>query len=450
MHRRKDCNGVSRSWEEKMNDRILIVDDNWDEGTAIKRALINAGFKADFFFYDSARIESLPDAGGIRIVFCDLNLTGEGIGGHKDYATVAAILQRVIPQTNGPYALVSWTTFDEAAKDLRDYLVARTPQHCHPMEFSVIAKEGLLIPTAINDLKNAVLDVFKNFPAIAAILEWEAASIRAISTVVSQLEKVTSKEGNETFDKRLHQVLTKLAEAEGGEHAIDKDNIADPFMNVLGRLLHDEMSKISIASLRAHTDQNLAAFNEQKAEFNSMLHINATPPSSGKIGSLPGLIFNWPIADGEAYRAGIGIPTIADRMLFISKAFLKQPLPHDQASKVSLVIFDATPSCDHSQNKVPWRRFIGGLLVAKEHATLVHPSAKTGDGSNLRRMPEFRLGETAYLLVLNSHLTFSITNNLATLKLLGDPRFQIREQLMSDVLGWAGRQASRLGYTFFE
>ncbi|CAE6868668.1 hypothetical protein R69746_08265 [Paraburkholderia aspalathi] len=422
--------------------RIIIVDDNREHGTAIKRALSLGGFTAEFFHFDERDIGKLPDSGGIRIVFCDLNLSGDGVGGTKDYATVGAVLEQIIAAENGPYALVSWTTFAEAAGGLGEYIKERLPAYCHPIDFKIIDKEQLVAPAAAEALRTAVLDVFSSFPAIRAALEWESAVTQATWSIFKRLEDIAGVEGPERFDKRLHQIFTKLAEAEGGTNALNRGDITHPLSIVLGRLLYDELTRISISAMAAENDQNFDNFETKKARLNAMLHVHEPAPAAGLGGSLPGLVFPWP-EDGVVS----GIPDTQDRAAFIKAQFLRQNTTPEQIAQCRLVLVDVTPTCDHSQNRIAWRRFIGAILVPRAlRATL---ESANGAG-RLSGLPAMEVIGQDYILAFNSQLSSAVQNGEPNLRLLGAPLFQLREQIYSDTLGWIGRQASRIGYTSFD
>jgi CheY-like chemotaxis protein len=428
--------------KHKKNMRILIVDDNWEHGTSIKQALHTAGFKADFFEFDEKNIEKLKHGVAVRIIFCDLNLGGDGVGGTKDYAIVSAVLEQIIQANNGPYVLISWTTFAKEAEGLLEYVKKRLPAHCHPIDFKIIDKENLIAPAQGLALKKVVLDTFAEFPAIRAALEWECAVSLATTSVLEQLEAVASIDGVEKFDKRLHQIFTKLAEAEGGPKAIDRDDITHPLTMVLGRLLHDELTRFSIEPLIAQKDENFAGFDPKKPALNAMLHVHTTLPALGNVGSLPGLVFPWP-----ADETVPGIPPIGERDAFTKSHFLKNSAKPDEIARCRLVLMDVTPTCDHSINDIVWRRMVGGVLIPQDSRNLC--DANSNGAGRLMSLPVVSLKGENVFLVLNAQFHVSVPNGIANLRGLQPPEFLLKEQIYSDVLGWIGRQVSRQGHTFF-
>ena len=118
---------------------------------------------------------------------------------------------------------------------------------------------------------------------------------------------------------------------------------------------------------------------------------------------------------------------------------------------------DITPACDHSNKKVLWRRFV---VVCKVPVEYIHCLWRVNGSNNerienelkgdyLRLSPRFVLGDDEFVLVFNANLQGAITEpskGSDWKDMLGGKKGRIKEQLLSDVMGWLGRHVTRGGY----
>ncbi|WP_419625104.1 hypothetical protein, partial [Thiolapillus sp.] len=111
--------------------RILIVDDKQEHGEAIVRKLWRLGYTSLFVHFDQAVLADgeYGPFQGVRLVFMDLDLIGEGrLGnGSSAYAAVETTIKTILDDNNGPWMLVTWTGHADHADKLLSHLKKRLP-----------------------------------------------------------------------------------------------------------------------------------------------------------------------------------------------------------------------------------------------------------------------------------------------------------------------------------
>ncbi len=433
--------------------RILIVDDKQEHGEAIARKLWKLGYASLFVQYDQ---EALLEGKygpyqGVRLVFMDLDLAGEGrIGdGSRAYADVVATLKAILDSNNGPWVLVTWTRHVDHAETLFSHLKRRLPGELQPVSKEVMDKEMFINDGGTDrnhDLLSRLREIIRQENATGCLLGWEARVWKSANQVVADLSRTASSLEGEDTNKNLGHLLYELAKADAGETMEDSSEFAPPLYRVLTSLLSDKLSVLSpgingscdaLAVSPIDGANHLAGW---KREINSMINFEAGYSAS----TCPGALFE--ITDSTE----LPHPADGDVWTLIEKQFLfPKSTANDQQRKLvrqcSLYLLDITPPCDHFQKKIDWRRFVFVCMVPL--GSLSNTQEKKLRKNYLNITPEFSFDGRECILVVNANLQISLCDGKLQ-ECLGNASGRIKEQLMADILGWMGRHITRLGHVF--
>lgn len=221
--------------------KIVAVDDNADELAKIVSALRQLQLACIAYNYPD---DPLPDKGAItesvRLIFLDINLIG-GTSTNEDLILTGPItvLDRIIKDNNGPYALVTWST----NASLHAKLLARiknTPSLEKRQPFySVFLDKNDYLDDAPK-LKAAVAKIFDDNPPFGALLDWERRVSTAGEKVLEVLHDVSGHFAGSSPSEKMDRLLCRLAEeAFGKKHA--KEHIFEAVNEAVLPLLTDSL-----------------------------------------------------------------------------------------------------------------------------------------------------------------------------------------------------------------
>ena len=438
--------------------RILIVDDKQEHGEAIVRKLWRLGYTSLFIRYDQAVLadDEYGPFQGVRLVFMDLDLIGEGrLGdGSNAYAAVEATINAILDSNNGPWALVTWTGHADHADNLLSHLKERLPGVLHPVSNDVMDKEQFINDdgTEKNDGLSAKLrELTRQENATGCLLGWEAGVLKSANQVVADLNRTAISLDGANIHQNLGHILYELAKAEAGESLEDAKDYASFLYRVLASLWSDRLSVLMPDTDNSCGDSKLTPVDGEedltgwKREINAMVNFETNHAG----GTCPGALFKI-TEDTE-----IPHPFDGNVQALVEKEFLFPKGVTDDAQKElvtqsELYLLDITPPCDHSQKKISWRRFAFVCKVPLSVIDGMSNNQKKKLESNLRRdymktSPEFRIDGQDWVFLINANLQISLCDNDVS-RCLGKAGGRIKEQYMADILGWIGRHITRLGH----
>lgn len=439
--------------------RILIIDDIEEDGIKIAKSVWDSKYAIRFIHYDQ---EELIKAGkenmrGVRLIFMDMNLIGDGIlgSGSKNFTAVQQVLEFCLDERNGPYVLITWSTFDEHAPELFRHLNERLPVPLRPSLCKQLNKEDY--EDGDGKLSEKVREFMQELEPIGALILWEKSIQYAACETLCELIDIALHSGMENLKDALRGVLYSLARAEAEQH-LDKVNSVKHLYSVLSQILYD-----NLADIRPEDEVTLSALvysgkDQQPKEpwsqkINTMLHLDLTDPENST-GHMPGDVFIYPTKDH-----GLPIPE-AESGKFLRGNFMSLTEKEDSkefkakiAKVCRLVLVEITPPCDYSQKKIVWHRYVVGALVPYNFVYLTRVFNREKKEREIRlpdfrwESPEFQIKEDPpFRIVFNSRLLVSIPPKQAFQKTVGNRLFRIRQPLLSDMIGWLSRQSSRQGH----
>ncbi|MFP6849436.1 MAG: hypothetical protein VCA57_12090 [Pseudomonas sp.] len=458
----------------------LVIDDKQNDGMIICSVLIENFTPCYFFQYDERKVlehqeQQKPKLTGIRLIFQDLALTSQGEPSKTDYDAAALTIETIISEQNGPWLLVTWSTWAGAennlgtqkAEEVFNHLRENLPPGLRPFAFVVLdtkpmySKSGLhgelqavseISPELITHLSDHIKEKTAQHPATTALIEWETEVFRAISETVSEITSFIQPGNN--FDSDLGSILRELSLAEIGKN-ISPENLSRGLKEVLSSILRDKIKSTACGI------ENFGDINEDqtqrlinwKAKTNRIIHLETSALSQDlPPGSIVELSHNPELAPGN-------FQSKEDLEKFIRPNFFQFDNTDNRATKnrvsteCSIIALDLTPPCDHAQNKSPWNKYIIGLLVPEANINYCRaPDRINGGRTNkllgdyLLCLPEMMNQEGGkYFLVLNSKLIFSIDKTKANNVLKEHYKGRLREQILSDITSWLIRQSTRPG-----
>lgn len=444
--------------------KILIVDDNHEAGIKLADAIWQNGWPALFVHYTEEKLIS-GEYGlhkGVRAVFLDIELTAGGLssGGSNLYSQAETALRRLLDEENGPYALITYSSFDKSAQGLYQHLMERLPDSIKPITFSQMDKEDLLGDSPSAAIKDVVQKNISRHDAVRCVTEWEGNVKNSASTVVATLAKIAISAGDD-INSNLNYLLLQLARAEAGKWLNNGDDIAGPLYNILSPLLNDRLSYIKPSS---YTQTAIAAPasvpSSWQNQINTWLHLDCMTAST----SSPGSLFSYPIDRNDISlpyikNAGAAQSCIRGNFLTFHSELNDEDYKKRKeiSKKCELFAMDITPPCDHSNKKITWRRFMMickipvkhinclWVLTRNEQGVINRQPEKTSD--NLKISPPIHLDGEDWVLVFNANLQGGIAepSDSNWTNIFGETKLRVREQLLRDIMGWMGRHITRSG-----
>lgn len=475
------------------DSNILVVDDNADHGRLICNQLRDSFIPYRFFHYSMENMESLVENPaalvGVRVVFQDLNLIqGTAIPTKADYSAASAVLNRLLINDNGPWLLITWSTYtgaggeeNEYALQLFEYLNESLDIGKRPFDFLVLNKTEFSIPgdsgeASIEDiptqskidLSEKITSLLNERKALHLLYDWERSTKIAAAHSVSELANIASEVGPSSQDETLGNLIYSLAAAEAGKHH-EQTPLTRGLHNALNKILKDK-ADIVLEEIDAkevsRTDSGIDV-SAWKAKLNKALHLENS--NSHKL-HRPGSVYELTLNElPNILPDGFDCGTEKKVLSLIRGQFLEFPnnattsLKREVSRQCTLVAIDVTADCDYANKKAFWNRFMIGIIVPENLVVdgylwrINRDAERAGEtdirvfrslkGDNLDLGPvmniKFKnLGECR--LVFNSELTFPIRANAAH-STLDYEIGTIRESLLNNLRSWMGRHSSRSG-----
>ena len=287
--------------------RILIVDDKEDDGIIIAKSIWDSGYAVRFIKYDPASFlaEGEQNLQGVRVIFMDIDLIGDGTfgSGSKNFSAVQQALGYCLGKKNGPYVLITWSSYDDYAEELFKFLQKRMPSEKRPVLCKRLSKEDYRGPGGAK-LAGKINEFMGSLGSIRCLIEWEKGIQYAACETIQELINIAATLKGKELKDAIKNVLYNLAEAEG-EQNLDKSNSAKHLYSLLSQILHDQAINHLPEVEKAFGELICSGKEEQKKEkwlqkINSMLHLDFTETGPDAEHS-PGDIYKYP-------KKGHGLP----------------------------------------------------------------------------------------------------------------------------------------------
>lgn len=458
----------------------LVIDDKYDDGMLICTRLIDSLVPCYFFQYDEKKLiehqdQDKPKINGVRIIFQDLALTSPGEPSKTDYDAAVATIEAVVSEHNGPWLLVTWSTWAGAennlgttkAEEIFNHLREELPAGLKPFSYVVLdtkpqySKAGLhgdvqkvadIKPELLQELSQHISQKINIYPATKALINWEFEVFRAVSETVSEITSFIKPGAN--FDSDLGSILREMALAEIGKN-VHPENFSKGLKDILSSVLRDKIKDTNsgIENFEELDAEKILRLENWKAKTNRIIHLELSTPSPAlPPGSIIDISQHFNLLPGD-------IGTIDELNSFIRANFFmfgrdeKKPKKNEVSSNCTVVALDITPPCDHAQIKSTWNKYLVGVLVPEQYIDYCKLIDKeTGQRTNkllgdyLVCLPEMMNSDGGkYFFTFNARLTFSIDTNKANEIFAERYKGRLREQILGDITSWLIRQTTRPG-----
>ncbi|MFK5893194.1 MAG: hypothetical protein QM504_08245 [Pseudomonadota bacterium] len=458
------------------HNKLLVVDDNEEHGNLITKALWEAHIPVHFFKFSEEKLISLADNEikhkGIRAILMDINLLGDGAANKNDYSAALKTIKTLVDEDNGPWVLITWSTYNDRTDELFEFLVERLPDKLKPVTKQALPKENYINGgRAAIPLHKHVSSLLSNLPAFDMLRQWETSVGGCMSEVVSTVSQAAVVSDISDYNGKLAFLLETLAKGEAGDKA-EVVQFTPALHTILSDMLKDRL--------------------DVSGDFSKWLNSKGSKIKDGKIHKLwirrintmlnlswkdkfsicyPGSIFKYP-GNRVDIHMPLYTPTVKNKLI-LDQFFNEDKVNDSNAEKTTakrkiekenflksteLLMMDITPPCDHSNKKAVLRKFVTVLKVPVEYSNKKNKLGKyLADGPYLKLSPEFIdayfdiLSEESdinegFFFIVNARLIFSIKED----EIVGVKRYykgRIKEKFLNDLSGWIGRHMSRAGYS---
>jgi hypothetical protein len=427
--------------------RIIAIDDDPKHLRGIADGLNEYGVAClqVHFTGDDSGLKQLPH---VRVIFADLHLSEGGAGRdhERDFAVIGGLIeQRIMP--TGPYLIVLWTRFADRAAALKSFLDDRLQGVPKPFAVRALDKnvhldaEGKVLD--VPKLVAAIVEIVKEEPQIAALLNWEERVLGATGDTVSAvLEVGLTATGQESASQRLRRILYHLASA-----AVGKEHVfADRFQAVNEALLPILADRISILRSREglddvwndailETDAASGLTAMEAATLNRSSHI---ADGAGTIGAIRGAVVALPPSMSAANFAGaFGMsPTDAAQQQFGCNEFVEGD------ARFRWILVQVQAVCDFAQRQPGSLPFVLALEMPISNAS------KRSQPGAVWTSPALAFGPDIRLLRANSRFQTTMPHAAASgLAALYRLRGELLDVLIYHIHGYGARPGN---ISFFE
>ncbi len=458
--------------------KILIVDNEPEELLDISKAFNLACLPCLPMLYTAniPPIEELICSDQVRIIFCDINLTGailssQGNDLHTDAAKVAPYIKDALESVagDGPFYLVFWSKHVGLASNIMEIFRERNKQLSNKIiDFSVMDKALLKNDTI--SIKTEIEKIIKGNDFLSSIVAIENSVSLAVHEVINELFA----EGGQDI-AHLKKVFALLANRNVGE----KNSKIRPYpalMDALTPLIsnkfinyeadYDDLFKSSLKDDLA--DKKLSLDGNIANRINTVISTSAVYHGDG-IPLIRGSFF--PVACSELYE--LVRPELNDSrglvvtkgditdlknhnfMSIINSQFLskdgwkiKNPEHLDALDKyIKFGIVELAAACDQAQDNRPLYRLALSVLIDKRLSDVKGFSFNIKNNpwkeSTYAGCPLIVLEGETYALRVSNKYVFALHEDYSVLD--NKPIVRFSEQIVEQILEFNARYSSRRG-----
>ncbi len=355
--------------------QIVVVDDVPEALDAIQKALYENGTSCLPVQVVNAKAQLRKPLKGVRLIFFDIHYLPGTPSGAATFDAAGLVLESVLAADNGPYILITWSTYAKQHDDFMKHLSKNFPNIPAPAMSAVMDKEQFKTGDKfeIEKIITKMEAIVSSNPIVNALLCWVGAAREAGDKVVLSLFDMLPRQ--ERFlpidGDKLNKLIIAIAQA-----ALGKDNVKDNRLGAinegLGPLLLDKLmhttaeeSPVLAATLEAAMPEQklkdlVVLENEKKGILHSMHHLslpdvdNVLPGHRGVACTLP---------EGCTVEQLTGIKEQKNLL----KSYVKIKVDCDPgvlADHTRWVVVFLKPKCDQAQPKPGTNRAVLALEVS--------------------------------------------------------------------------------------
>jgi len=422
--------------------RIVAVDDNPEHLEDLESRIKEIGSSCFSIKYESVGGITYVMNKGIRLVFMDINLIPAGSPGEntRNFSVIQSLLERIIPEDNGPYALVTWTTTDchnELVAYLNERMESRKPFATSCLEKNIYLTDNARLRTALSELGERI-------PQIGALLNWEQktenASIETVNTIVSLVQNGGATPAE--FPEKLDELLSILAIETAGKKNV-RDRLFSAVNKALVAVLYDRLLHMQVdagtqqlwsRAVTKYALNDIGTNAATAANLNTIFHLSKSSGTAFDRGAILELPSDWLVDAKFLARFGENQANIMMGAYGLKRA----------TANLKWYLTQVQAPCDQANPKVGPIPYVLSLKVPAE----VERKDKKLLPDALYFSPSFKEDETVYALAIN--FRFSVMLSKETVSQENFAVFgRIREQLLNEIISKMHSYLSRPGIISF-
>lgn len=429
--------------------KILVVDNEQREINKITKALNELNIPAYTLLYSQVTPPERPFT-GIRLAFFDIKLQD---GNHVDIQTITSFenaIKRCIDVDNGPFILIFWSSHTDRIDDIKRHISERikdrfpTPILIDSIDKTIAGNPVELKAEIVRILSNDIIEILFDYDT--KVSQAAGKSLETLFNVVSNGDDIWGESKN--FEENFDLVFSNIAfESLGFNNA--KENPIDAVRDGLHPILINELNNIVLTDKWIDRLKHLTG-TKQKHEFkkisqqhisqlNSIYHINLNT----KILKLHrGAVVNFKADEQTMFDIfGEKISQIRHSFLPFNNEIKKTDKNRIKADS-KFILLETSAACDFAQNNPRNHSFILGLLIPAFDLSYLHRKSEA-----IIVTPFFSFKGNDFVMFFNSRYTFNCSPNGS--ELLGEPLFQLKNELLNKIITQYSTYISRLGLIQF-
>ena len=450
---------------------VCVIDDEAADYEPMLAALLRQGIAAVHIRGKDEESTPSQPFKGLRLVLTDLHL-GSSIA-QKDHAShTASVFMRTVSPEHGPVLVVVWSKFANEAVPASEFAAA--PEEDQPdladlFEKTLLEAEPKFADVAIfaripkpitsqrgdtdwiDQLRNDLLKVLSEYPALAFLWSWEARvreSSHSVLEEVVTLSKSTSPQGAMNLDSQAQQLFRVLATEQGGE-GLSGAAYRLHLSLLLSQILSDqlehsvEVDSTNEAAPWKITEAGLPKLAPFASRVNSALLASSTKDEAPPF--QPGTVYL--VTDQEKFAEAFGVKF--DQLCDDCSSKLSVEARRQESSwksQVVPILIELSPACDIHQKKRRKAFLVAGLAIPKEgfgdFSSLPSRERSPLLFNRWRSVGGFEAHE--FFLVFSSYYKVTIpdASEPAWLKRW----FRLRELPTASLRNWQAGHSARVGY----
>jgi len=449
--------------------RVVILDDNVNEGAALIKAFSQVGIGASYFTGSSDELPA-KKCKGIRLIALDMDL-GSGTEDREKIGHLMSCINSILDETCVPFLIIAWTGRKDLVKEFREALLKERPG-LYNSHFVVLLKDEMRnerdfdIQRILDKLNSIIAELYP----LNLFLDWEQRVHDAATHTTSLLSSLVTY-NRSTDDKSDHAgriwrdemsgILAILSQ-EARDHKYNNGSEAFiALLEILNSIHYDRLeyfTQFDIDSV-TNTDRLLSPpRNRNISQVSQLNRILLLPDVSDSLSTLrSGNIYFFFQNEGKNVLPGFHDCTfpksLIDDIYQFNDRQARKEIEKEISDESHPVSIEINPSCDYAQSKARYSRLIPGLFVKSEHYNLegVTTHEIRSETNYIKTVGPFCFDDNdktpmngTYYLILNAHYVSGMKIKDMNTK---QPLLRMRKQLLTDVQAWFSGHAARPGYT---
>jgi hypothetical protein len=468
------------------NGRIVIVDDQIVQALPLMNYFSKN--KVPFTYFDGSA-ENLPKQGfdDIRILFLDVNLSGDTIPEHYDFRKLQSRVNRLIHAISHPYLLVIWSRDPKLFDKFDTFFEAEKLESKKPIATIFLDKinyfglDGEVKSTNFEDLGSELQEKFDKFPELQCILHWESIVHQVTNEIASLF---FPKFGEYTaWSEATKKMFTQFSKASLGKYFSDAD--VQTRINSAFEVIHQVfMDELETRFYKA--DKKLALENpDQSLSSNFMINTRLLTQNHGYVNSdYPGSVIALKNTNPPAFFANVidlnQLKSVVSKHHEASRkegeikqfSELDEKAQNKECSKykkqkinpyLQQVQIRIDPLCDYVQKKIRHSKCVDGILIPEIAYNLIDKRSEAiyispifeYQGNNIALVIDFRTFQTKAVVKVPTDSVNTTTDEQSQSvevleKSLDEDKviFRLRSALLADIQSKFARHANRQGLLY--